>query len=76
MAQSSCESELIALNAAAKEAEWLRVIYSELFLGTFDPVSAKPVTLFEDNTGAKARAETFVINRRSRHFRVRLYYVR
>ena len=76
VAQSSCESELIALNAAAKEAEWLRVIYSELFLGTFDPVSAKPVTLFEDNTGAKALAETFVINRRSRHFRVRLYYVR
>ena len=53
VAQSSCESELIALNAAAKEAEWLRVIYSELFLGTFDAISSKPVTIFEDNTGAK-----------------------
>ena len=32
--------------------------------------------MFEDNTGAKALAESFMINKRSRHFRVRLYYVR
>ena len=37
---------------------------------------ADPIIVFEDNTGAKALAESFMINKRSRHFRVRLYYVR
>ncbi len=52
------------------------VIYSELFVGTFDHTTAKPVVIFEDNTGNKALAESFMINKRSRHFRFRLYYVR
>ena len=75
-AQSSCESEMIALNAAAKEAEWTRVVYSELCNGAFDHNKTDPIIVFEDNTGAKALAESFMINKRSRHFRVRLYYVR
>ena len=67
---------MIALNAAAKEAEWLRVVHSELFLGKFDHNEARPIVVHEDNTGAKALAESFMINKRSRHFRDRLYYVR
>ena len=67
---------MIALNAAAKEAEWTRVVYSELCNGAFDHNKADPIIVFEDNTGAKALAESFMINKRSRHFRVRLYYVR
>ena len=38
--------------------------------------SDTPVVLREDNRGAKALAESFVLSRRSRHIRVRFHYVR
>ncbi len=36
VAQSTCEAEFIAANAAAPEAAWLRVLYDALFVGIPD----------------------------------------
>ena len=76
VAQSSCESEFIALNAIARECEWTRVVYNELFKGVFDQENSAAVPVFADNAGANSLATSFMINKRSKHFRVRLYYVR
>ena len=48
-------------------------------MGTpIDHNAAPPLKVFEDNTGAKALAEnyTYILTKRSRHFRVRLAYVK
>ena len=76
VAQSSCESELIALNACGKEAEWVRVLHAELTSGLFDHTESGVVPIMEDNTGAKALAENYYTSKRSRHFRVRLFHIR
>ena len=76
VAQSSCESEFIALNAIARECEWARVVYNELFNSFFDQRASPAVPVFADNLGANQLAKTFMVNKRSKHFRVRLYYVR
>lgn len=75
-AQSTAESELVALNAIAKECEWLRVLYHELFSGKFDHLQNPATQVWEDNQAAKAIAENCIMTKRNRHFRVRLFYVR
>ena len=52
------------------------MLYEEFFAGSFDHLSAAAIPIMEDNTGAKALAENYMTSKRSRHFRVRLFYVR
>ena len=74
VAQSTCESEYIALNVVAREAEWARLVYNQLINGNRS--APESVLVYEDNQGAKALAESFILSRRSRHIRVRFHYVR
>lgn len=71
VAQSTCESELIALNTAAKEAMWQAKIYRAL-----KGQDGGSVTIFEDNTCAKITAETDKVTERTKHIAVRHFYVR
>ena len=73
VAQSTCESEYIAMNAATREAEWLRIAANFLFN---DGTSDRPLLIHEDNQGAKALAESAILSRRTRHIKVRYHYVR
>ena len=75
-AQSTAESELVALNAIAKECEWLRVLYHELFSGKFDHLQSPAIQVWEDNQAAKAIAENPEASKRSKHIDVRFHHVR
>src|SRR5262249_6607115 len=68
IARSTMESEFIALDKAAEEAEWLRNFLEDI------PVWPKPVTaicIHCDNMAAQARAKNSVYNGKSRHIRRR-----
>ena len=61
---SSTEAELRAAIDAGKEGVWLRNVFSELGLHR---ALKNPITLFEDNVGAKCLAKTSVIGKRTRY---------
>ena len=61
------------MNAATREAEWLRIAANFLFN---DGTSDRPLLIHEDNQGAKALAESAILSRRTRHIKVRYHYVR
>ena len=61
------------MNAATREAEWLRIVANFLFM---DGSSERPLLLHEYNQGAKALAESIAISCRSCHIKVRYHYVR
>jgi hypothetical protein len=71
-ALSSCEAELIALTMAMKEALWLRGLLVEL--GIHQPDS--PVTIHEDNQGAKALANDAKFSDRTKHVDIKFFRVR
>ena len=71
-ALSSCESELMALSMAMKEALWLRTLAVEL--GIHSP--SDPILLYEDNQGAMAIANDAKFSDRTKHIDVRYFRIR
>ncbi|CAL2246291.1 unnamed protein product [Prunus armeniaca] len=68
IARSTMESEFVALDKAAEEAEWLRNFLEDI------PMWPKPVTaifIHCDSMAAQARAKSGVYNGKSRHIRRR-----
>ena len=68
IARSTMESEFIALDKAAEEAEWLRNFLEDI------PLWPKPVTaicIHCDSMATQARAKSNIYNGKSRHIRCR-----
>jgi hypothetical protein len=73
VAQSSTESEYIALSEAAKEAAWIRTLLTEL---QYKGSDLNPITLYGDNQGSLALAENPTFHRGSKHIAVRYHFIR
>ena len=71
MARSTCEAELIALNAAVSEAVWFKHLLTEL-----TGEEHGPVTLYEDNESAKAIAQDDRQSERTKHMDVKYFAIR
>jgi hypothetical protein len=77
VALSSCEAEIMALTMSMKEALWLRSILLELQLVECDDKGTPlPMTIFEDNQGAKALADDAKFSDRTKHIDLRYMRVR
>ena len=72
VAQSSTEAELMAATFTAKEAVHLRRLGSDFALAE----SKEPVVILEDNQGAIALSLNPIFHERTKHVRVRYFYVR
>jgi len=72
VAQSSTEAELMAANFTAKEAAHLRQLCEDFDTDFLDD----PVVICEDNQGAIALSLNPVFHERSKHIRVKYFYVR
>jgi hypothetical protein len=70
-AHSSCESEYMAIDEAAREIMWVRNFLSEL-----DIDYCSPVELLVGNRGAKALSENPVHHSRVKHIDIRYHYIR
>ena len=68
IARSTMESELIALEKACSEAEWLRNLLANLPINTHPPPS---VSIHCDCQAAIARVKIKIYNGKSRHIRLR-----
>lgn len=71
VAQSSAESEYIALVAVCNEIKWLVMLFSELNIRV-----TLPVKVYMDNTSAKALAENPGQHQRSKHINLKYHVVR
>ena len=72
MALSSCEAEYMGLSSSTAEA-----LYLSQFLTEIDPIGIyKPVTIYEDNTGAIALTKDPVGHQRSKHIDIRYHFIR
>ena len=67
-AQNACEAELIAANAAAKVAKYLRMVLTELGYPQDDPT-----TIWEDNDATVKIVDTDRPTPRSRHINIRYF---
>ena len=70
IATSTAEAELLALNTAGKQGVWLRLLREQLGMD-----NSKPMILMEDNEAAKRIAETGRRSKRTKHFRVREFWI-
>lgn len=70
VATSTAESELIQLNTTAKQGVWLRLLREQLGMDV-----SSPMVLMEDNAAAQRIAETGRRSKRSKHFRVREFWI-
>jgi hypothetical protein len=73
VAQSSTESEYMALSEAAKEAAWIRSLLSGL---QYQGPDLNPIELCGDNQGSLALAENPTFHRGSKHIAVRYHFIR
>lgn len=71
VAQSTAESEYIALAATANEVKWWTMLLAEI---GFDV--PQPVTILVDNTATKAMGENPVHHNRSKHINVKYHATR
>ena len=71
VAQSSTESEYIALSEASKEAVFLRGLLNEIL-----NVDRPTTLLFSDSQGADNLSKNPVLHNRSKHIDVRFHYIR
>ena len=71
VAQNTAESELIAINLAAKEAIYLRRILVEL-----NQYNQEKFPIWTDNTAAKAISENAIYHDKSKHIDTKYYYIR
>ena len=72
VALSSCESEYIALCAAAQEAVHLRYLFLELV----PEVNGTPIVVFEDNTSTIEVSKNPVLHEKQKHVDVKYHYVK
>ena len=73
IARSTMESELIALDKAGEEAEWLRHFLEDI---PFLPKPVRPICIHCDSQTPIGRAWSFMYNGKSRHIRRRHNTVR
>jgi hypothetical protein len=73
VAQSSTESEYIALSEAAKEAAWIRSLLSRL---QYQGLDLNPIVLYRDNQGSLALAENPTFYYSSKHIAVQYHFIR
>ncbi|SGY91350.1 BQ5605_C038g11660 [Microbotryum silenes-dioicae] len=71
VADSTCDTEYLALSHAGKEAIFLRQLFGELGLP-----SLQPVLIYGDNQGANTLTKNPVFHARTRHIRLRKHFVR
>lgn len=71
VAHSSCESEYIALDDAAREIVYIIQLAKELRLEV-----KLPVPLYCDSKGARHWATNRMVNQRSKHIAIRYHYIR
>ena len=72
VALSSTEAEYMAAAAAAKEATWLKVLFSEIKLS----LMCTPVKLLIDNQSAMSLAKNATFHDRTKHIAIRHHYIR
>lgn len=70
-AQSTAEAEFIAANSAAKQAIWLEKIMIDLL-----EAQEESTKIFVDNQAAIAIAGDPVFQGKTKHFRIKIYYLR
>jgi hypothetical protein len=70
IAQSSCESEILAMNFAAKEIVWLRGFLEEMHVK-----QDKPTRLLGDNQSAINLAYNPVFHKRTKHVMIKISYL-
>lgn len=68
--KSSCEAEYVAVDSAASEAVWLRLLLSEL------GYPQNPTTIYVDNNGSIDLAHNPENHNRTKHIDVRFHYIR
>ena len=73
VALSTTEAEYVALAEAAKEAKWISHLLQDIFC---KPMLSLPITIYEDNAGAKKAAENPTDLGRLKHVEVRYHFVR
>ncbi|SGY26756.1 BQ5605_C018g08774 [Microbotryum silenes-dioicae] len=71
VADSTCNTEYLALSHAGKEAIFLRQLFGELGLP-----SSRPVLIYGDNQGANALTKNPVFHAHTRHIRLCEHFVR
>ncbi len=71
VAHSSCESEYVALDDAAREVVYIIQLVKELGLEV-----KLPVPLYCDSKGARHWATNRMVNQRSKHIALRYHYIR
>lgn len=71
IALSTTESEYVAATHTAKEALWLRKLFSELF----KPIDG-PTTLYSDNQSAIALTKDSQYHARTKHIDIRFHFIR
>jgi hypothetical protein len=71
IALSSTEAEYVALSEAAREACWVKNLYTELGFPQNDPITIKG-----DNDGSIAMARNQQFHSRSKHIAIRWHWVR
>jgi hypothetical protein len=76
VAQSTAESEYIAANAVAREAEWVKIMYDDVVQGNYGTDKSLPVNCFEDNQACITLALKFLVNKAVKHIRYRYHYVK
>lgn len=74
VAQSTTESEYVAINMAAKELEFIKNLLIELDLPNIKLQNKWP--LYTDNNGALLLANNPAFHERSKHIAVRFHYIR
>jgi hypothetical protein len=74
IAQSTTEAEYIAINLAAKELAYIRILLKELGLASYDPNIKLP--LYTDNQGALQLAKNPIYHERTKHIAVKYHYIR
>jgi hypothetical protein len=72
VALSSCESEYIALCAAAQESVHLRYLFLELV----PDVKGTPIVVFEDNTSTIEVSKNPVLHEKQKHVDIKYHYVK
>jgi hypothetical protein len=70
IAQSSCESEILAMNFAAKEIVWLRGFLVEMFVPQI-----KPTRLLSDSQSAIKLTYNPVFHKRTKHVMIKVRYL-
>ena len=69
---STTEAEYVAATHAAKEAMWLRALFSEIHA----EIKSGPTTIFGDNKSAIALAHSGNYHARTKHIDIRYHFIR